>query len=131
MNSNLVKANDLYRRSQQNNGLSKVLKESCLEKAIKIYQQEITNVTDDCRSSLMRNLGMANLKLAEFLDPKYDLDLVVFYLAQAVESLTNALTLRPNDVNTVWGERLQERILECFEKAFQSGILFYCYSCIF
>jgi hypothetical protein len=70
MSTELLKANELYKQAQQPIGLSRTLKRSNLERAIRIYNAELPRLTNNAESasSMFRNIGMANLKLSDLID---------------------------------------------------------------
>jgi hypothetical protein len=122
-NSKLAEANNWYRRSQTSDGLSRVLRESYLRHALRIYHEEIKNVAShEGRVSLMRNLGMTNLRLAEVLDGRQSLDILLFHLAEAVEKFCSALILKRvlGPVEPAWLEKIMESISDSFYLAFRS-----------
>lgn len=125
MNDQLREANEYYRKAKRSSGVSRVLRRSYLEKAVRIYHEQLNHLRTEqivAKAALWRNIAMSNLQLALVLDepkPRAELERVVFHLKEAIASLITALTLRPNDVNTEWGTTLQASILECFDTAFQ------------
>lgn len=118
MNSNLRKANNFYKKSQQSHGISRPLKRSYLEKSISLYRKEInqTILTRDNLASLQKNVGVASYRLADVLDPD-DLTLIIYHFAEAIKALSMAWTMKPQEQNTEWGGRLEELISDCFEKS--------------
>lgn len=127
MNSNLREANDFYKKSQESHGVSLPLKRNYLEKAISLYRKELSGVTPANISSLHKNIGLASYRLADILDPDDNLPLIFYYFAGAIEAFSVAWYMKPNERNTEWGGRLEELILDCFEKSFRSRKYTVCY----
>lgn len=120
MNANLTEANELYKKSQQNFGVSRVLKRSYLEKAISLYRDEMSKAIRQNIPSIQRNLGFANFRLAEVLDPKFDLLLVIHYFAEAIKAFSIAWVMKSGNENAEWKGRLEELISDCFERSYRS-----------
>lgn len=120
MNPDLRQANEFYKKSQESFGISKVLKRSYLEKAMSLYTKEMSKATRETAPSIQRNLGFASYRLADLLDPKFDLSLVIYYFAEAVKAFSIAWNMKPDQQNTDWGGKLEELISDCFEKSYRS-----------
>lgn len=120
MNSDLYQANEFYKKSQQSSGVSRVLKRSYLEKAISLYRKEMNKVTRENVPSLYRNIGFANFRLAEILDPEFDLSLVIYYFAEAIKAFLTAWFMKPKERNNEWSGKLEELVSDCFEKTYHA-----------
>ena len=65
---------------------------------------------------------MANLRLAEVVDSLQameELQFVTFYTKDAIDSFTQALNLRPVDIDSEWDTGVKEHILDCFGAGFR------------
>lgn len=119
MNSNLNAANDYYKKSQQTAGLSRVLRQNYLEKAIAMYTKEINHATRDNYPSLLKNLGLANYRLVDVHDTEDD-RVIIYHLAEALKAFSTAWVMKPEEQKTEWGGRLEELMSDCFEKAYRA-----------
>lgn len=122
MNHALTRANSLYKKSQQTNGISRSLRRPYLEEALCIYRSEIRKAVTEHRPSLLRNIGTASLRLAEVIDAKIDLKLVIYHLSEAVKNFTLAWIERPDQQQTQWGYKIEELVGDCYELALRSSM---------
>lgn len=123
MNSEIERANSLYKRSQQPFGVSQTSRKSLLLTALAIYHSQCKNVSPANVVSLRRNIGVCNLRLAKVLDPKFDLKMIFYHLSEAVNNLTNVWSSRQvaSADDSEWASKVEELIVDCFQLSFRSS----------
>jgi len=116
--SELQRANELFQKSQLTSGVSKALRIGYLEQAIQIYSSELAKAPATKYYVHSKNIGVANYRLAELLDPKYDMQQLMYRLSEAVRNYCNAWKSSPFPRDSPWALQVKEYVSDAFKSAF-------------
>ena len=129
MNPQLTQANELYRSAVGDRSSTMSLRRqiSNLQLSIAIYLEELKKLSNSPASvavaSLQKNLGLANLRLAQklSLEDSSKCTRIVYNVEQAIGYLCNAWGLQEKrEQDGPWGTKLEEAMGECFQTAFHA-----------